>query len=397
MRTTLRLYHTDSYLTDFTARVVDTVEDGRRVYLDRTAFYPTSGGQPFDTGTLDDVAVIDVVDEGERIAHLLAAPLGTDQVHGRIDWARRFDHMQQHTGQHVLSAVFDDLFGFTTVSVHFGADYSMLDLDTPELSRDQVLAAEARANDIVLANRPVGVYFADASNTEGLRKAPPVRDKALRIVEIVGVDKSACGGTHVRSTGESAPILIRKLDRVRKSARVEFVCGGRAVRRARMDFDALSAIARTLSASPDDATELVAVQAERLAESDRVRRRLAASLQVYRAREIYEATPASVDGVRWALVRLGDGADAEDARALAQEFSRMTRAVLIIAMDDPPGVVLAASEDSGIDAAVHLRGSLEKVGGRGGGSARVAQGRLPDRKSLDDAMIALGRALIDAE
>jgi alanyl-tRNA synthetase len=333
-----------------------------------------------------------VVDEGDRIAHVLATPVVAEEVRGRVDWGRRFDHMQQHTGQHVqhvLSAVFDDLFGFATVSVHFGEDYSTLDLDVLAISPEQAQAAEVKANDIVLANRPVGVFFADASAATGLRKAPPERHGTLRIVEITGVDRSACGGTHVRSTSEIGPVLIRKLDKVRKNARVEFVCGSRALRRARADFEAVSSIARSLSASVDEAADVVAAQAERLAESDRQRRRLAATLQTHRAREIYEATTPAADGIRRATVRLGAPVDAEEARSLAQEFSRMSRAVLVIATDDPPGVVLAASEDSGVDAAAHLRAALERVGGRGGGSARVAQGRLPDRDRLEDAIAAL--------
>src|SRR5689334_2166496 len=150
---TERLYYLDSYLTDFDARVTDRADDGRRLYLDRTAFYPTSGGQPHDLGRLGDAAVVDVIDEGNRIAHLLAAPLRAQRVTGRIDWARRFDHMQQHTGQHLLSAVLADLYGFATISVHFGADGSTLDLETAGMTPDQVRAAELRANAVVTENR----------------------------------------------------------------------------------------------------------------------------------------------------------------------------------------------------------------------------------------------------
>jgi alanyl-tRNA synthetase len=390
MPMTLRLYYTDAYLTEFSARVVDIAEGGRRVYLDRTAFYPTSGGQPYDKGSLNDSAVIDVVDEDDRIVHQLASPLAGEEVRGQVDWVRRFDHMQQHTGQHVLSAVFDDLFGFATVSVHFGEEYSTLDLDVAAIAPEQAQAAEAKANEIVLANRPVGVFFVDASEATGLRKAPPERHGVLRVVEVAGVDRSACGGTHVRSTAEIGPVLIRKLDKVRKNARVEFVCGNRALRRARADYDVVSAIARSLSASVDEAADLVAAQAERLAEAERQRRRMAATLQSYRAREIYDATAPAADGIRRATIRLSPSVDADDARSLAQEFSRMSRAVLVIAMDDPPGLMLATSEDSGVDAAAQLKAALEPVGGRGGGSPRVAQGRVPDRDRLEQVVAALG-------
>ena len=145
---TSRLYYTDSYLTAFDARVVDRADGGRRVYLDRTAFYPTSGGQPFDLGTVAGVPVSDVVDEGARIAHVLAEPLpeAVGDVSCAVDWARRFDHMQQHTGQHVLSAVLAELFGYGTASVHFGAEASSLDLGVEAIARDDIAAAERRAN-----------------------------------------------------------------------------------------------------------------------------------------------------------------------------------------------------------------------------------------------------------
>jgi len=198
---TERLYYTDAYLAAFDANVVATSDDRMRVYLDATAFYPTSGGQPHDVGTLGGVAVVDVVDETDRIAHVLAQPLGpSSSLAARVDWKRRFDHMQQHTGQHLLSAVFEDLFGQKTLSVHFGPDYATLDLDTDAVSREQLVAAERRANDVVLENRPVTIAFEDAATASELRKASD-RAGSIRIVTIEGIDRSACGGTHVRSTG----------------------------------------------------------------------------------------------------------------------------------------------------------------------------------------------------
>ena len=171
--TTTRLYYTDSYLTNFDARVVDAADEGRRVYLDQTAFYPTSGGQPNDLGTLGGVRIADVIDEGDRIAHILESSLPGDatSVAGSIDWQRRFDYMQQHTGQHLLSAVLEESYGYHTVSVHFGSDYSSLDLDVETVSADRVIDAERRANLIAAENRPVTTSFEDASQASGLRKA----------------------------------------------------------------------------------------------------------------------------------------------------------------------------------------------------------------------------------
>jgi alanyl-tRNA synthetase len=179
---TTRLYYTDSYLTSFDAHVVDVADGGRRVYLDQTAFYPTSGGQPNDVGTLGGSVVTDVIDEDERIVHVLEAALPGDasRVAGHIDWEHRFDHMQQHTGQHLLSAVLEEAYGFHTASVHFGRDYSSLDLDVESIGADRVLEVERRANEIASENRPVNVSFEEASEAEGLRKQSE-REGTLRI------------------------------------------------------------------------------------------------------------------------------------------------------------------------------------------------------------------------
>jgi alanyl-tRNA synthetase len=186
-----RLYYTDAYLTHFSATVVDRSDDGQRIYLDRTAFYPASGGQPSDRGSLGGVAVLDVVDEGERIAHQLSAPLTTPAVTGDVDWARRFDHMQQHTGQHLLSAVFADLLGYETTSVHFGPDYATLDLGVEAVTAADIGRVESRANEIVWENRVVEVSFEGADEAAGLRK-PSAREGPLRIVTIRDLDRSAC-------------------------------------------------------------------------------------------------------------------------------------------------------------------------------------------------------------
>lgn len=371
---TTRLYYTDAYLTTFDARVIERAQDGRRIYLDRTAFYPTSGGQPFDVGTIAGVQVSDVVDESERIAHLLAEPLSdlASTVACTVDWPRRFDHMQQHTGQHLLSAVLAETFGHQTVSVHFGAQSSSLDLDVDTIARDDVVTAERRANEIVVENRPVTVSLEDAGAADGLRKAS-AREGALRVVTIDRIDRSACGGTHVRATGEIGPILIRKIDRVKKQVRLEFVCGLRAVRRARADFELGARLAQSLSASLEDVPALVESQAERLRAADTQRRRLEAELHTHRARLLYDAAVADTSGVRHVIQRRESG-PLEELRGLAQAYCALPKAVFVGAIDDPAAVLLAASDDSGVDAGRALKAALASVGGRGGGSARMAQG-----------------------
>jgi alanyl-tRNA synthetase len=383
-----RLYYTDAYRTEFAATVVDRSEDGRRVYLDATAFYPTSGGQLHDTGTLGELTVVDVIDEDDRVAHVLDGSIAPDQreVVGAIDWARRYDHMQQHTGQHLLSAVFEDLFGAKTASVHFGAEYSTLDLEIESLSHAQLVSAEERANAVVGEGRPVSVAFEDAAAALDLRKASD-RSGTLRIVSIDGIDRSACGGTHVRSTAEIGAILLRSVEKVRKSTRVEFVCGRRAIRRARADYESLTRIATSLSASLADTAAIVATQADRLKDTESARKKLAKELAGFRARALYDAAAPNPAGVRTIVVR--DAASIDDLRDLAQAAFGLSRAVVVGALTNPPSVLLAASDDSAVDAGKLLKERLASVGGRGGGSPRLAQGSVPDAAGVESVVSSL--------
>ncbi len=385
---TTRLYYADSYLTEFDARVVERAEDGRRVYLERTAFYPTSGGQPHDTGVLGDASVRDVIDEGERIAHVLDTPVNESTLTGRIDWPRRFDHMQQHTGQHVLSAVLEDLFGWATVSVHFGVDVSTLDVDVPTVTPDQVARAERRANEIVFENRPVTVSYEDAAEASGLRKAS-AREGTLRIVSIADLDRSACGGTHVRATGEIGAILIGKIDKVRQSARLEFVCGLRSVGRARADHDALARLAQSLSAAPNEVADLVARQSTRLKDAESRLRALETDLAARIARERYDSVQADDSGIRRVMERRASGS-LDELRPLALATASLPRAVFVGAVESPAALLVAASDDSGFDAGRAIKAALVDAGGRGGGSARLAQGTLPSREALDRAIASIG-------
>src|SRR5262245_32487147 len=188
LRMTDRLYYTDCYIRDFTARVVERSPDGSTLYLDRTAFYPTSGGQPFDLGSINGVAIVEVEDQDHRVAHRLAAPVAADDAECTIDWGRRFDHMQQHTGQHLVSAVFEELFALRTVSFHLGAESATIDLEGGAVDAGTIAAVERRANEIVFENRPVTIEFEDSSSVQGLRK-PSERDGILRIVTIDSLDR----------------------------------------------------------------------------------------------------------------------------------------------------------------------------------------------------------------
>jgi alanyl-tRNA synthetase len=379
---TERLYYTDSYLTQFQAAILDGSEDGRRVYLDRTAFYPASGGQPCDHGTINGAAVVDVVDEGERIAHVMETPLATGAAEGAIDWTRRFDLMQQHTGQHLLSAVFEALFGMKTLSVHFGDEASTLDLAAGSVSGDQLKAAEMRANEIVCECRLVDVTFEEAASAEGLRK-PTGREGEIRVVTITGLDRSACGGTHVRSTGEIGPILLRKADKIRNNVRVEFLCGMRSVRRARADYDALARAARVFSAALDDTPALVESLAGQLKEAEKARRKLTQEAALRRGGELYEAVEPGVRGRRVRVEKVKSGSFDEELRALAQGFTARPGAVFVALLEDPPSVLLAVSKESGLNAGQVLKEKLAAMGGRGGGAPQMAQGTVASPAALE--------------
>jgi alanyl-tRNA synthetase len=391
---TERLYYTDSYVHDFRARVAGASADGLTVYLDRTAFYPTSGGQPFDLGTVAGAQVVDVVDEDDRVAHRLAAPLAAAsagegaEVACAIDWARRFDHMQQHTGQHLLSAVFEELFHLKTVSFHLGAESATIDLKGDSVHARVLEHVERRSNEAIYENRPVTVQFQDATEASGLRKASQ-RQGTLRIIAIEGMDRSACGGTHVRATGEIGVILLRKVEKIRQATRVEFVCGQRAVRRARADFQALTATAQSFSSPLDEVPALVATQIENARAADKARRKLEMELGTYQGRELYRKTAAAPDGFR-RVARRAERGNLEELRSIAQSFTEGSKAVFVAALNEPPSVLLASSADSEVDAGNVLKAALTEVGGRGGGTVRMAQGSVPDKAALDRVLQKIG-------
>jgi len=360
---TKRLYYDDSYSTRFTATVVDS-RDPLRVYLDRTAFYPNSGGQPADTGSLNASRVLDVIDESNRIAHLLDRPLESAEVTGEIDWRRRFDHMQQHSGQHLLSAVLAEVYGFATVSFHLGADVSTIDVEAKALDLREI---EERVNLAVYENRPIAISYQDGADG-GLRKAVE-REGRLRIVTIRDLDRSACGGTHVRGTAEIGPITLLRTEKVRHTLRVEFLCGLRAIRRLRQNLDA--------------ASQQLAEQSERLAASAKARQKAAVELARYQGREAYQSAPR--------LRRTG--AIDEEARAFAQAFTANPCAVFLQVCPDPPSFLLAVSPDSGIDAGALAKSLVAAAGGRGGGNRQMAQGGVPGRSALDSILATLSKQL----
>src|ERR1700716_4144625 len=328
---TERLYYHDSFLYDFDAEVREALDPPRpALILDRTAFYPTSGGQIFDTRWItSDSAKLsvseDVDTEDGRVIHYLEVPLkegkpGT-HVRGLIDPERRRDHMQQHSGQHVLSAAFVRLFKMPTVSFHMADDYCSIDLDTPALTKDQVEAAERLANEIMLENRLVDMRFVtrEEAGKLGLRKLPPAERNELRLIDIRDFDLTACGGTHVSQTGQIGCILLRKTEKVRQGWRVEFVAGQRAIATARRDLSALTETAALFSAHIYDVPE----QARKALDEIRSLRKQAAQsmeeLAAAHAAALLTETPLS--NGRKLIVRNFSDRDVNFIKLLAQRLT----------------------------------------------------------------------------
>jgi alanyl-tRNA synthetase len=388
MPKTERLYYVDCYLREFEARILrsEAVPNGFKVYLDRTAFYPTSGGQPTDFGTIAGIPVIEALDEGDEIAHLLPqAPQG-ESVIGKIDWPRRFDHMQQHTGQHLLSAAFEKIGDYKTVSFHLGEDSSTIDLDSDRLGSRQLEEAEDAANQVVFENRPVRISFqpAEEASRLDLRK-PTSREGEVRLVEIEGYDLSACGGTHVNRTGAVGLILLRKVERMKGLTRVEFVCGGRAHRQARRDFRVLSEAARLFSAALETVPELITKQSQELREEMRGREKLLERLAEYQARDLWQAAPV-VAGRR--VVRLVfPEEESAQAKLLAHALAKLPGAVALLAVQGPATKLFFAQTPSGTsEMSSVLKQTVAKFGGKGGGGRDFAQGGGLEENRLEEAL-----------
>ena len=371
-----RIYYTEPSCRSFEATVTRLDErDGRPVVvLNRTAFYPTSGGQPFDTGRLGSVAVVETIDDGDDIVHVVAAPLpaGTN-VRGEIDWVRRFDHMQQHTGQHVLSAAFDRLFENRTTSFHMGAEVSTIDLMREVTSADLERAVD-EANRVVWENREVAVRFVSADEAARLPlRKEPVRGGILRLIEISDFDLSACGGTHVPRTGAIGIIAATSVERFRGGSRLTFVCGARAVRTFRSYRDAVTGAVRVLSVLPH---ELPAAIERAHLESKELRKtvsRLQGMLAGHEATRLLAGVSNAVD-LR-VVVQALEGWDAAGLKAIASALSAHSRvAAVLVSVGDPIAIVVARSQGVEIDAGKTLRALLDRFGGRGGGRPDLAQG-----------------------
>ena len=408
-----RLYYADSFLNSFSATISDIREQSRaggeslwQIALDRTAFYPTSGGQPFDTGKLQAVskggATLEIAvegveeDENGQIWHFVRKPLTAGTVvQGEIDWDRRLDHMQQHTGQHLLSAVFVKELDSPTVSFHLGESISTIDLAAGSMAHHSLERVERIANQIIAEDRPVTVRNIPRAQAEamlasgGLRKLPD-REGQIRVVEIEGWDTNACGGTHVRSTGQIGGLLIRGTEKVSRGMRIEFLCGLRAVRAARADAAILSQASAALSSGAAEIPAAIERLKSENKTSAKERQRLREELASYHAARLAVEVPIE-SGVRF-IDRCWKDRDREYLRLLASRVvaaAPSTVALLCAEELNPVRIFLARSIDLDFDCGALLRHELAGHGLRGGGSRDLAQGDVPaDRLAALRASLA---------
>src|SRR5271163_3421247 len=363
-----RLYYGDSFLTNFDAVVTDIRLVSRtggealwQVALNRSAFYPTSGGQPFDKGNLTATsrtgAVLEIPidevteDEHGEVWHYTAKPLvaGTP-VHAAIDWERRLDHMQQHSGQHLLSAIFSRELGAHTVSFHLGEESSTVDLDTASIAHASLERIERLANQIIAEDRPLSVRTvarteADAMLAAGRLRKLPEREGDIRLIEIEGIDLNACGGTHLRTTGQIGGLLLRSTEKVRQGLRVEFVCGLRAVAAVRRDFGVLTEAAAALSIPASQLPQSIERLLADARHSAKDRQKLREEIAGYEAAELLASAPVH-NGVRIVRRQFADH-DADYIKLLASKLAAgsWTIALLASTQQEPASMVFARSTE----------------------------------------------------
>ncbi|MCW5964192.1 MAG: hypothetical protein KIT83_09140 [Bryobacterales bacterium] len=375
---TERLYYHDATLRQFQAKLIGWSDDGAAV-LDRTAFYPASGGQDHDTGSLGGTRVTAVEERDGVLLHVLAEPLSEEfavgsTLDGCIDWERRFDLMQHHTGQHLLSAMALKLHGWETVSVHIGVGSATVEFAVPSATAEALAALESRVNGEIAAAHPVTVAVFAENEAPALRKMV-TREGPLRVVTIQGIDQSACGGTHVSSTAQIGCLLLGASERIRKQLRVEFVCGLRAVRRSAMQRDLLVRAAAALQCQPDQLPQLLAQQRDELLRLAKRERALSRDLSAWRGRDARHSLTTDADG-RCCAIRWVNENPGEAERTFATAFCEAPGGVLLTVCASTGAFLLATNPSSGVDAARWLTEQAAPLGAKGGGSAAMVSGRL---------------------
>jgi len=389
MPVTERLYYSDSHLIEFEARVVDLsdrVSGWTAVVLDRTAFYPTGGGQPSDTGTLNGARVVECIDDGDNgVLHVVqgAAPLLDAVVHGRVDWSRRLDHMQQHTGQHILSQAFVKLFNAATRSFRVLEASCEIDVDLRNPTTDIIERAVELANNVIWEDRAITIrnVTSDEAAALPLRKEP-AREGDLRLIEIDDFDLTPCGGTHAYRTGEVGMIAVRSWERAKGLTRIEFVAGMRALADYRRANKSARDVAALFSTGRDDAPQLAAQMME---EHKELNRRIRALEEIAAEVEAEKLLATAQDGV---IAQIFDGRDAEGLKKLAHALISKPQTIALLASRDrdTARLVFARSANASGDMSLLMREACAMIDGRGGGKPDMAQGGGKNIEKLDAAL-----------
>jgi alanyl-tRNA synthetase len=386
---THRLYYDDSFLQNFSARVLTCAptepfptpsgtKHAWEVILDRTALYPSSGGQPHDLGKLGEANILDVRDHGEEIVHIVDRELSSGALEGCIDWPRRFDHMQQHTGQHLLSAIFQERFGLPTISFHLGSELCTIDLQGPEPSAEILQGAQRAANKVIFHDRPVNVRYGTADQLAqiGVRKEVD-RQGILRAIEIEATDLQPCGGTHLRSTGQIGMIFIRRCAKIRQDWRVEFVCGARAEKIATADFQLLRSIGERLSCSPEEAPAAIEkASIERDASSKNLRVALQ-QLAEAQSKLMFSTAVASANGIRQIPALLREE-NPDLLLPLATELAKNENTLALLIHEPTGQLVFSQSRGAQSDLSALLKQLLAAIPGKGGGTRDFVRAKLAD-------------------
>ncbi len=406
---TERLYYSDSFLAEFEARVM-TVTSGAgniTVTLDHSAFYPTSGGQIFDTGWLELAGAdphrfrVKEVTENERTGDILHLVEGDVQVlqpgalvRGTVDTERRRDHMQQHSGQHVLSAVFEKLYGFSTVSFHMGEESCTIDLTADAVTATQLKSAEKLANEIIAEDRPVEIRFAtpDEARAMGVRKIPATERDRLRLIDIRDFDLNACGGTHVRSTGQIGAILLRKTEKVKQGVRVEFVCGFRAISTARRDFETLTEAAAVFSTHIWELPQQARKSLDEIKSAQKAQHNLLEEVAELQGNNILQTAEKRAE--YQLVVQFFPDRDLAYLKMLAQKLTRNGKVVALLSCGgSQPSLVFAQTPGLANDMGALMKQTVQQLGTRGGGNRDMAQGGAPDHGSAQQALREATNAL----
>jgi len=381
---TKRMYYDDAFVREFKAEVLACEEHGGnggkrwRVLLDRTALYPASGGQPDDRGSIGGAAVVEIVDEGEEIAHFVDAPVSLGPVKAEVDWNRRFDHMQQHTGQHLLSAVLQTKFALETVSFHLGEEICTIDLRGTEPAEETLQAAERAANEIVFEDRPVKVLYATREELQGLGVRKEVeREGTLRVIEIEGADLQPCGGTHVARTGQIGMVQLRRCAKIRQDWRLEFLCGERVARAAREDYETRRAIAEKLKCSLEEVSGAVGKALADRETSFKLAKARGERLAELEAEKIVRETPPDERGLR-VVARVMEGMEASFVLMLAPAIAAQEGTVVLMARRECGHVLFGQHPSVGKDMNALLKRVMAEVGGKGGGTKDFARGGLSE-------------------